>query len=49
MDGIVLRCVRRLLQLNKDKDIKVVKSIKVKSNKSTKSIKSNKGTKFKQK
>ena len=38
-----------IMKKYKDKDIKVVKSIKVKSNKSTKSIKSNKGTKFKQK
>ena len=43
MDGIVLRCVRQLLELNKDS--KVVKSIRV-----TKSTKSNKfSIKFKRK
>ena len=49
MDGIVLRCVRQLLQLNKDKDNKVVQSIKAKSTKYIKSNKSSKGTKFKPK
>ena len=43
MDGLVLRCARQLLELNKDS--KVVKSIRV-----TKSIKSNKfSIKFKRK
>ena len=43
MDGIVLRCARQLLELNKDS--KVVKSIRV-----TKFIKSNKfSIKFKRK
>ena len=47
MDGIILRCVRQLLQLSKDN--KVVKSIMVKSTKvkSTKVIKFNKCIKFK--
>ena len=47
MDGNVLRCVRQLLQLNKDN--KVAMSIKVKSikAKSIKVIKSTKCIKFK--